>query len=315
MSIKTSASSIKELTSCSLSWYYNRVLRIPQRVWSRTVIGSLCHSIFESLSNPRHRHHYDLITAPGTSVDYTLSAPLARLVRTWKDKHSISDELITDLNGMLYVGLVLVDFFFTKAVKVYPPEYEFTLDLGDGVEVRGFIDRMADMGDFILLRDYKSQRNRFTAKELSESIQAWVYQLVCLQMFGKPARVEFIMLRHPPGKRSPERHIQIVEPSTPSQLAGLREYLKDVGKQTESFGLEEALRHPHSDPGFCSNVCSFYAPLDYWALVPRDNPTITTPLKTFALDRPPQDDYYGTDQVLVRRQHLGCLARYPQPSS
>ena len=310
--MKVSASAVKELTQCSLSFYYNRMLKIPQKVWPRTTIGSMTHSILECLANPRHRHHYDLITSPGSRIDYTLSPSVERLVRAWKVKHSISDELMEDLNGMLYVGLVLSDFHCEGAVKVYPPEHEFVLDLGDGVEVRGFIDRLADMGDHLVVKDFKSQRNRFTSKELDDNIQAFVYQMYCMETFGKPARVEFVMLRHPPTSRTPQKHLQIVPPSTKAQLAGLKEYLKEMGKVMNDFSLEEAVRCPNTDEGFCQRVCSYYKPLDYWALVPRANPTITTPLKTYSLDNPPQDGYDKESHILVRRQHLGCLHMWPQ---
>jgi hypothetical protein len=271
-------------------------------------MGSLAHSILESLANPRHRHHYDLITAPGTRVDYSLSPAVARLVRRWKEKHSISDELLADLNGMLYVGLLLIDFYFTKAVKVYEPEHEFNLDLGGGMVVRGFIDQLADMGDHMVIRDFKSQRNRFTANELADNIQAFVYQMYCMEAFGKPAKVEFVMLRHPPTKRTPEKHLQIVEPSTSSQLAGLKEYLKVMGKVMNDFTLEEGLRSPCSDIGFCQRVCSFYAPLDYWATVLKTDAT-QAPIKTFPLDKPPTEWDRGT-LALVKKRHEGCLAKW-----
>ena len=311
--IRVSASAIKNLTHCSLSFYYGRVLKVVEKTWPRTVVGSCVHAVLESLANPRHRRHFDLITAPGTRVDYTLSPAVARLVRGWKVRHSISDELMADLNGMLYVGLLLIDFYFTKAVKVYPPEYEFNLDLGDGMMVRGFIDQLADMGEYILLRDFKSQRARFTEKELAESIQAFVYQMVCLELFGKPARVEFVMLRHPPTKRTPMKHLQIVEPSTTSQLAGLREYLRSMGKVMNDFTLEEGMRSPCTDVGFCERVCSFYAPSDYYALVLKSDPT-QAPLKTFPLDKPPAQ-WDMERETLVKKRHEGCLAKWRQPEA
>src|ERR1035437_2292037 len=171
---RVSASSIKALLQCSMAFYYERILRLPTKVWPRTVMGSLCHSVFECLRHPRHRHHYDTITAPKTSVDYTLSPALARLVRAWKVKHAIADELLADLNAMLYVGLLLIDFHWTQAdkdetgvPKTHGPEHEFDLVLEDGTEVKGFIDDMGEMADIMVVRDYKSQKQRFTADELT----------------------------------------------------------------------------------------------------------------------------------------------------
>src|SRR4051812_13140668 len=80
---RVSASSIKALLQCSMAYYYERVLGLPSKVWPRTIMGSLAHSIFECLRHPRHRRHFDAITAPGDRVDYALSPAVARLVRAW----------------------------------------------------------------------------------------------------------------------------------------------------------------------------------------------------------------------------------------
>lgn len=305
---RVSASSIKELTQCSLSYYYNRVLKMPQKEWPRTVIGSLCHAIFESLANPRHRRHYDIITGDKTSVDYTRSVAVNRLVLRWKERHRISDELLADLNGMLYVGLVLIDFHFTYADQVWPPEHEFNLVLNDGTQIRGFIDRLAEKDGVMIIRDYKSQRNRFTAKEMANSIQAYIYQLYCWKAFGKAAKVEFVLLRHPPTKRTSDKHLQVVSPSSPSQLSGLEEYIKDISRTVNNFTLEQAYTSTCSDHGFCTRVCSYYAPLQYWALIKKDDST-QSPLKTFPLDKPPLT-WDTTTEALLKVNHPGCAVRY-----
>lgn len=293
-----------------MAFYYERILRLPTKVWPRTVMGSLCHSIFECLRHPRHRHHYDTITAPGTSVDYTLSPAVARLVRAWKVTHAISDELLADLNGMLYVGLVLVDFHWAKADKddagaprTHGPEHEFTLTLPDGTVIRGFIDDMAEQDGGMIVRDFKSQRNRFTGDELANSVQAAVYQLYVWSRFGKRARVEFVLLRHPPTKRTPAKHLQIVPPASPAHLAGLSHYVQSVSAKVNAFTIEDAWVGVCQDEGFCRNVCSHYAPHDYWALVKRDDPA-QTPLKTYMLDHAPKE--VAADEALVKRRHDGC---------
>ena len=304
---RVSASSIKALTSCSLAYYYSRVLRMPEKVWSRTVIGTMLHSLFDCLRNPRHRRHYDLITAPGISVEYKLSPVVARFMRKWQRLHNITDELMADVNGMLYVGLLLIDFHFTSADKSWPPEHEFNLVLDDGTHIRGFIDGLAEKDGIMIIRDFKSARNRFTAKEMNDSIQAYIYQLYCWKEFGKAARVEFVMLRHPPTKRTPTKHLQIVDPSSPAQLAGLERYIKDVSKTVNNFTLEEAYTSPCEDEGFCRHVCSYYAPFKYWAVAKKADPT-QTPIHTFALDKPPL--LIQNDEVLIPLEHQGCPIRY-----
>ncbi len=312
--VRVSASSIKQLLTCSMSYYYARVLKLPEKVWPRTVMGSLCHSIFESLRRARHRHHYDTITAPGTSVDYALSPAIARLVRMWIDKHNIAPELIADLNGMLYVGLLLVDFHWTGAdkdevgvPKTHGPEHEFTLTLPDGTVIKGFIDDMGEEGDIMVIRDFKSQRNRFTASELPHSIQAHIYQLYVWTRFNKLARVEFVLLRHPPTSRTKTKHLQIVPPASPAHLEGLVHYIQGVSAQVNQFGMEDAWSNVCTDQGWCRNVCSHYAPHDYWALVKRDDPE-QVQIKAFMLDNEPKE--IAADEILVKRHHSGCLSAW-----
>lgn len=305
---RVSASSIKTLTECALSYYYSRVLKIPERVWAKTVMGSLAHSIFGCLRNPRHRHHFDLITSPKTSVDYNLSPTLARLVAAWQSKHQIEQWLIDELNGMLYVELLCIDFHWTSADKdpsgkplVYGPEHAFTLVLDDGTQIKGFIDDMAMVGGIMVIRDFKSQGKKFTEDSLPHNIQALIYSLYVWQAYKVPSMVQFVMLRYPPTKRAPDRHLQNVYSPSPSHFDGLILYIKEMYRRINEMTLEQARRNPHKDEGFCQRVCSFKDSKDYLALVKRDNPDLI--ISTFALDTAYQVRH---DEVLVQKRHPGC---------
>jgi hypothetical protein len=137
--------------------------------------------------------------------------------------------------------------------------------------------------------------------------------MACLEKFGKPSFVEFVMLRHPPTSRTPNKHIQVVAPLNAHQLGGLREYLREMGKVMNDFSLEDGLKSPCTDIGFCQRVCSFYAPLDYWAIVSKTDPT-RAPIKTFALDKAPTE-WDRSTQELIKCHHDGCLAKWRQPES
>lgn len=308
---RVSASSIKSLLQCSMSFYYERILGLPTKQWPRTIMGSLAHSIFECFRHPRHRHHYDILVGDRITVDYTRSRAVARLVRAWRVKHAISEELLADLNGMLYVGLVLIDFHWANADKwsdgttprAHGPEHEFTLTLPDGTIIKGFIDDMAEQEGVMIVRDFKSQKRRFDSDELTNSIQAAIYQLYVWTRFGKRARVEFILLRHPPTSRTKDKHLQIVPPASPAHLAGLTHYVQQVSAQVNAFTLDHAWASCCTDVGWCRNVCSHYAPHPYWALVKTATPDVT--LKTFMPEQKPTE--VAADEMLVERQHLGCL--------
>ncbi len=303
---------------CSLAYYYSRVLHLPEKQWARTAVGSLIHSIFECLRHPRHRHHYDTITA-GNRVDYKRSPAVARLVRAWKVKHQITGELLEDLNDMLYVGLILLDFYWTKADKdpitnaplTYGPEYEFILILDDGTEIKGIIDDMAVVDGVMHVRDFKSAKQKPTKAEVPNTIQAIIYQLYVWIAFKLPARVEFVYLRHPPTARVPDRHLQVVQPASSTHLEGLIEYVKVMSARANKFTLEDALVSPLDDYGFCRNVCTHYAPHDYWVVCSPEDPKGIKPLSShLSLTAATESSYSVSGSTVLMRRHEGCLSKW-----
>jgi len=313
---RVSASSVKALTQCSLAFYYERVLGLPTKEWPRTIMGTLAHSLFECLRRARHRHHYDAITTVPGKVDWEASPVVARLVRWYKRKHGIGDDLIADLNGMLEVGMLLIDYHWTQAdlhsvsgvPLVYGPEHEFLLKLDDDTQIKGFIDDMAVVGGIMRVRDYKSARNRFTASELPNNVQAALYQLYIWHAFQLPAEVHFIALRHPPTKRTPQKHLQIVPPASPAQLAGLETYVKAIAARVRQFTMEDAMTSPCDDLGFCQRVCTHYAPHPYWIVCRADDPTQSPVSSHLSLDKAAESCDHA--HIVIERSHPGCLAHY-----
>ncbi len=317
--VHVSASSLRALTQCTMAFYYSRILRLPEKEWPRTVVGSLLHSICECLRHPRHRHHFDAITLGGTKVDYTLSPALARLVRAWQVKHAIAADLIADLDGMLHVCLNLLDFHWkkadldllTKQPLTYGPEHEFTLDLGAGVIIRGYIDDMAQVDGIMVIRDFKSAKNKPTAAEVPHTVQAIVYQLYVWQKFKMPARVEFVYVRHPPTPRSPQRHLQIVQPASAMHLDGFSDYVRSIHAQVSQFGLEDAYSAPCDDWGFCKNVCTHYAPHPYWHVARGDDPLGVAPLSShLTVEGATVAAAKEKGALVLERKHAGCPHRW-----
>ncbi len=298
-----SASSLRTLLECSMKYYYGKILQLPQSQHVKTTMGSLVHSIFECLSRPRHKKDFDIITAGG-KVDYSRSKGVIRLVKMWQDKYCLPQSLLDDLNDMLKVGLLDIDFFFSKAVNVSLPEDSFLIDLGDGVIIKGFIDRWADYGDKILIRDYKSQAQKKVVSDLQEDIQALIYQLFAWKVHGKLADVEFIMVRHAPTPRTPLKHIQRVEAATPDQLAGLEVYVKHIGGVMKNFSTEDAYSCPCTDMSTCQFRCSFYKPFEYKEIQNRATKEV---IGAYFVDKCPQPKQ---DEVVIDKIHNGCSLRY-----
>lgn len=303
---RVSASRLKSLDSCSMQFYLSEYENIPQKVWAKTHAGSTVHSILEALRRDRHRAHLDLVKATGTIY---ASPAISRLVRAWVAKTKMGPDIVEPIDDMAMLVLNQTNFLDTGATQTFDPEHEFKLTLKNGGVVKGFIDRLAIYGgayndtggtQHAVITDYKSQGKRFTANELRDNYQALTYQLYVWRAFGIPATVEFIMLRHPATSRTPEKHIQRVEPSTPAQLAGFETYLEHMHQVLQGFGLSQAYAHFHDDVGFCERVCSYRHPMDY--LILRKVKTKEV-VGTFMLDNPP---HIGQDEYVETAHHKGC---------
>jgi len=275
---RLSASRIKGLQSCSWEFYCSACLKLPERVWSKTFVGSLCHIVLECLAkdNLRRKEYVETIIRTGTHK----SVPsIARLVENFKrDNPLMEDKHSADLDDLLMVALGY-DFYFTGATKVLPPEWRFELLIGKA-KIKGFVDRLAFYDGYAIIRDYKTQKNKFTEDELENNIQAAIYQLAVKEVFGVPAKVEFILLRHAANKKDPKKFLQVVEPYTDSQLKGLVSYVENLHGEFETFTVEKAKLNLRAieDKGFCFNVCGYRAPFTYFAAL--QNGKITRTSKT-----------------------------------
>lgn len=316
--LRVSASSLKLLSDCSTAFYYSRILKLPEKQWDRTIVGSLCHSLFECFRNPRHRKHYELVVLKD-SVDYKKSGAVARLVKNWQQKHNLSEELLLDLNGMLYVGLVSVDFFWSNAdinketgkPLIFGPEYAFNFKIKEKAEIKGFIDDMAVVDGVMVIRDYKSYRNKQTKKELANSIQALIYQLFVWRHFKLPARVEFVALRHPPTPRYPNRHLEIVPPASEAVLMGLEDYLEHIYERINNFKEADITLSPHKDRFFCQKVCSHYQPHPYWVILDGEKAVFShlneKDARAFLKNKP--------TLKIEKRDHAGCVVAWRSEES
>lgn len=295
--IRVSASRIKALKTCTYKFFCNEIERLPEKTHPKTIAGTICHTIFECLKNPRHRFWYDWIVKEGSFKN----TPVARLVRRWQVKHNIAQEIIDPIDEMVQVGLCKIDFFHSTATKVFPPEHEFKIEMETGI-LKGFIDDLAIYGDRAKIRDFKSQKEKFTAVELENEIQASIYQLYVWKAFGLPAEVEFVLLRHPPTKRHPKLHLQIVPPKTKTQLEGLEVYLEHMATVFKNFGLSDAHADFAADDKkrayFCQYICQFKNPFEYQS-VSKDGKLV----KNYAMN---ETVVLDPGEKLEVRKHAGC---------
>lgn len=319
--IRISASRLKLLTDCTVKFYYQEILRLPDGSHWKTRTGSVVHLLFECIMNQKRPKRVALFMQIMVTGRFNLSdhPELLRFIKWQLQREEIADRATPeDINELINVAWLGIRPHFTSVVDgeiVYTPpphfvnEQRFEITLSSGAVISGFIDLLLVWPDRAIVIDLKTQKDKFTRKELPNNIQAIMYQLVCHRQEGFMPAVEFIMLRHAPTKRTPNLHIQRVEAPPDVALEGLEYYVDQTYARVNTFGLEDALVSPCDNLGFCLNVCKHYAPHPYWIVSKADDPQGLTPLSShLELDKATKACKDG--EITIERQHAGCMVAW-----
>lgn len=280
---RISASRIKLINDCTFRFWASEFLKIPEKTWPRTHVGSVVHGVLEPLAKPKRRALHDLVKKAGTIY---VSPALSRLVRAWQYKTKIEPKLMKDIDPMVMLVLNETNFLDVGAIKVFEPEHEFDIILRNGGKVKGYIDRMAQYADKWIIWDYKSQKNKFETEEVLHNFQSLMYQLYVWKNFGILAEVRFVLLRHSPTKSKPTNHIQVTPPPTVEQLLGYELYLEYMWELVNKFTEADACsKFKTDDDGFCERVCSYYKPSYYVSIKKKNTNEL---VGNFMVDSAPQ---------------------------
>lgn len=199
---------------------------------------------------------------------------------------------------MLDVAFMAIKPYYSPT-WVYHTEKRYEIDFGDFV-ISGVIDLLIETPTGPVILDLKSQAIRFTKEELASSYQSMSYQLYVWRTYQRAARVEYVLLRHPPTSRTPTKHIQVTPAPPVSAYAGFEVYLKHMFRVFNGFSLEDAHSHFCDKEWFCDKVCQFKKAFKYNSLINiADNSLIANYL--------PGDTPAPTDEQYVEgREYRGC---------
>ncbi len=287
--IKISASRVKTLVTCSMLFYLQEIEKLPQKQWPRTHHGTAIHQIFEMIldkSKPKRAKWLKDIILNGFNIDdYPSIARYFRFYNVNKGKlEPYTDKEMGEMLDVAFLGIK--SYFLDNKGQFYLPKYSnekrFEIDLGAG-KISGFIDFIVYISDkYYKIIDLKSQRNKFKQEEMADNIQGLMYQLAIWEEHKATSDAEFILLRHPPTKRTPNKHIQVTPQATPAQLNGLKVYLQELYSIVNGgFGLREGMARPCEDSGFCRNVCTYFNEFNYQSLRKKENNAL---VRNFLLD-------------------------------
>jgi len=244
-----SASRIKQAQSCSWKYWASYVLKLPQKGNDGASRGSVCHLVFELLGKKRHKKHYDNIILSGTIQS---SKAVSRLIYSYASKLNVADDENIELIDMMTVQGLLYDFFGADEQKPSEEisEKEFNLEIdedGKRYKIRGFIDKLFlySKEKKALIRDFKTSKQVFKGKEISDNLQNLMYCLAVKKLYPKYKNidVEFLFLKFDLSKDllgKPGKGVLRMEKISDDELEGFEFQLSSIQDYLENFDEADA---------------------------------------------------------------------------
>ena len=275
-----SASRIKTLETCSWVYWNNYHEKIPQTQNDGALRGTICHTIFELLINPKHKHHYDKIIKNNS---IKASSSITRLVKKLKLKVGLDESNFEILDQMIMVGLKH-DFFGSKDGEVVSPEYAFEIK-NDKPKyyIKGFIDKPIKTKKEMHIIDYKSSKYKFRGDDLQSNIQAMMYSLASFKLWPKlKPIVKFLFLRFP---KQPIQELIF----TKDQIKGFEYYLEHINNYINNFSEKDAksnfAANSEKNRWMCQMgnwKCPYKDPYEYYVKIDKNNQIINSSLNKIA---------------------------------
>lgn len=188
-----SATSSKEFENCSLKYYYNRILKIPQGTNQGAICGSVFHDTMECLFSSRRREKLKKITA---EMKFDNFPEVDQLIKRLMKKHEALPENYDLICNFFWTGIKLD--VVSRGGQILGIEEEVLMDNENPkYRVKGYIDLLILYNDAIECLDWKSQKNMFSDAEMEHNMQGMIYCLSQAKKFPDlKVRTNFILLRH-----------------------------------------------------------------------------------------------------------------------
>lgn len=239
-----SASKIKKAQSCSWSYWATYHLKVPDRSNDGASRGWICHLIFELLGEPKHKEIYDEVILRDSIF---ACPPIKRLVQYHAKKLNVHDvDNLKMIDDMTMAGLHF-DFFGHNShgkpdEAISEQSFDITVDEADKLyRLRGFIDKLFlyKDADLAIIRDFKSSKQVFKGKEVTDNLQDFLYTLAVKKLFpnfGK-RQVEFLFLKFDLNSNG---NLKMKELSD-EELEGIEYHLTDIQAFLDNFDEDDAV--------------------------------------------------------------------------
>lgn len=281
-----SASKIKTLSTCTYLFYTQYVLKLPRTSNKGSDLGTIAHLVLECLLNKRHLKHYENLRKNKTC---TKNPVICRLIRKYLVKMGHEDEELKTVDQFLQVALDTD--FFLAGFELGPTEYKFEIqNENPKYHILGYIDKYGEKDGVVKITDYKTQKQKFSGKDLTFNVQAMMYILAAKKLWPKTRKafVNFIMLRF---KKNP---VQTVTYSD-DVIRGFESYLEYLTEYLSDFTYEKAISdmaiYDYSRKMLCGGAegvkddgspkwqCPFKKPFNYYALLDEKGSVVKSEFK------------------------------------
>lgn len=257
--IVLSASKIDTFQSCSWLYWTKYHLKVPDPPNIGAMKGTVCHALFENLVSSNKTELIEKIKNDGT-CKYT--PHVWRYLHIIGKKEGLFDESHFDHVDEMVVNALREGDFLPDIDKYdLEVEKEFKLKICDGVSILGYIDLLIQdkKTGQIIIRDYKSSKEKFAPKKINNNLQGMVYAYSVWKETGIIPTVVFWFLQYPKEIR------QVMPPVSEDEMHGFGYFLQFIGEQMKNFNFEKAklnyakdMPKPERDEGFSGCLkCGF----------------------------------------------------------
>lgn len=281
-----SASKIKTLSTCTWLWHAQYKLKLPRTSNKGADLGTIAHLVLECLLNKRHIKHYIDIHSKKTCLK---NKAVSRLIKKHLKKMFHDESEINTVDQFLQVALNTD--FFLSGFELGETEYKFEIkNEKPKYHILGYIDKYGTKDGIVKITDYKTQKQRFSGKDLTFNVQAMMYILAAKKLWPttRKAFVNFIMLRF---KKNP---VQTVTYSD-EVIRGFETYLEYLTEYLQDFTYDKAISdmaaydparkmlcggaEGFKDDGSVKWQCPFKKPFKYFALLDESGNVIKSEFK------------------------------------
>lgn len=243
-----SASRIKTAQSCSWLYWCKYKLNLPDGSNDGAKRGSICHLVFEVLGSPKRKSIFKKIVK---AKDIFAHEGIERLVLKHATKLGVDDvenmELIKEmtLNGLMY------DFYGDENrkpnVALSEKDFEIVVNGEDKkYKIKGFIDKLFlyKKEKFALIRDFKSSKQKFKGKEVSDNLQDYMYSLAVKHLYPEyeNRQSEFLFLKFNLENNPNDKNDGVVQMKIISDddLEGFEYQLSSIQEYIDNFSESDA---------------------------------------------------------------------------